>query len=1483
MQFKEIGDLFKAGTNGNKGEFASNIWSILGINKKSKSEDVLNQLFEVDTKKNISKYNIDQINKKGKALGLNSDDLNLMLSKASDAGFFEKARAGTVTWDEALKDSKNSVEDIATALKDTGKISEEQFKSVFKEGLTPDQSRAVLQGMVKDVDGLGNSMASLGSKTASNSFFDNLKSQAKGAVVALKSVLPVLAAVGVAYGAYKLWDYSQTGYTRAKEKAETSASTYSKDKSNLQSLQQELDTTKSKIEELNATKEQNGGLSLTDEAELSRLEQENAQLERKVAIQKQLTEISAQAASSDAQKAANTAQTYWDHLKEKNGGGFFGTLKSVGEYFKAERVEKDGKVYIKRYGDTWEKENGGKGNTTLENQTKANIKTLKDYQSQLKDIETQLGSSDLTKGERKSLQKQQKELSENIADTKQTLSTQTDQLQQWIDASYGADGKLESGASKYVDNWNKIINNVNNTIGQKTKTQIDASNLDTYFNSSSGSAMKEYLENIVEEGGSAQDALDAFRESGMRLKDIDVSENGFLTYFEDVKRQAEEAKQAAEDYSASVSDVESATESANQDKDWSTIQSAYKSAKESLKEGKTGTDDFQTMAKFLNSNAVKEYAEQGGKYTADAYQKAFQEAMGTADRWFGDDEATSMKNFVNDFKNKGLWDVSTDAMGLWDIKTNFNTTAEAADKFGMSVESVETMLHGLEAYGYDFSDIMFSAEGLDEYKTALDGIKSTYDEMTDGAAKDRLGSLIDSFESEYDKFQNGDLKNLTKDQIVKIKFEYDLSQVEQKTQELIDQAANSGSNNDLAGAIVSQKKERDLLEGRTKYTKDSDEGYSYSYDQIDKLQQKMAGATKTERAEINKQILAYQEMQNNFQKYRLDGGDLNWNDYLDTPSATAAFDEIIKKGLMTKDQLKDLFGEKATYEIDAKLNDDELQSKLKKLKSGESITFKADVDDIETDVEAVKNEDGTVTYTANVGGVPKEVNKIADADGKIHYTADFDGSKEWLENNLEKEETITFKADVAGVTQDIQAYKDEDGTIHYYSVLDNGTRKELEQHKNEDGTITYTTTADTSGVEKATKKAKENAEKNKIELEITAKDTNLVDKYIQEKQKSDAAKAKLSDEQAVHGNVDSRDRPMIYWDKENLKSNKSALKSWGQNPKDLKGSYSTVMGGSDEYQGIEIAYTPVLKTGDGKGEVISKNTMSKYINTLIDQAKSAGDGNWTTEDLLKLDSEGLLVDGKKISNMIADVGDTAKETGEKMHDIDDSLYFEDYAKYWDEISEKAEKANMSVEDYVNTVASTSVTSDNLVTKDNGFDKVVENAKNAVETLKGLGNENLKLDFDFKTTNLTDIENQIQQAKSNLDQFKNDDGTVNMSINGAQEAVTILETLIQQKQQASNPVIMEVSTSGLDSGVSNAVSKLKEYQNALNQLNTLNELKTAGVQIDDSQISDAEDKVNGLFDEIQKASEKGQFKINADVSVDSSSQEKLQSDLKNICR
>ena len=139
--------------------------------------------------------------------------------------------------------------------------------------------------MVKDVDGLGDALASVGSKTASNSFFDNLKSQAKGAVVALKSVLPVLAAVGVAYGAYKLWDYSQTGYTRASKNLDKSSGEYETTKSELNSLNSQLDETKSRIEELQSMKK-DGTITVADEAELSKLQQQNSELERQVALER---------------------------------------------------------------------------------------------------------------------------------------------------------------------------------------------------------------------------------------------------------------------------------------------------------------------------------------------------------------------------------------------------------------------------------------------------------------------------------------------------------------------------------------------------------------------------------------------------------------------------------------------------------------------------------------------------------------------------------------------------------------------------------------------------------------------------------------------------------------------------------------------------------------------------------------------------------------------------------------------------------------------------------------------------------------------------------------------------------------------------------------------------------------------------------------------------------------------------------------------
>ena len=59
----------------------------------------------------------------------------------------------------------------------------------------------------------------------------------------------------------------------------------------------------------------------------------------------------------------------------------------------------------------------------------------------------------------------------------------------------------------------------------------------------------------------------------------------------------------------------------------------------------------------------------------------------------------------------------------------------------------------------------------------------------------------------------------------------------------------------------------------------------------------------------------------------------------------------------------------------------------------------------------------------------------------------------------------------------------------------------------------------------------------------------------------------------VYGNVDLNNRQKIKWTSKNLKKYKKQLASWGLRPK--KNSYSTVLGGSTEFDGLEIAYSPI--------------------------------------------------------------------------------------------------------------------------------------------------------------------------------------------------------------------------------------------------------------------------------------------------------------------
>lgn len=144
------------------------------------------------------------------------------------------------------------------------------------------------------------------------------------------------------------------------------------------------------------------------------------------------------------------------------------------------------------------------------------------------------------------------------------------------------------------------------------------------------------------------------------------------------------------------------------------------------------------------------------------------------------------------------------------------------------------------------------------------------------------------------------------------------------------------------------------------------------------------------------------------------------------------------------------------------------------------------------------------------------------------------------------------------------------------------------------------------------------------------------------------------------------------------------------------------------------------------------------------------------------------------------------------------------------------------------------------------------AEKANDALKELGSTDYT--FNFNTTDLKYATEQIEVAQSLLDQFKNDDGTVNLDLDGAEEAQTILVALITNKQTLSAPAIMSIDTTALDEAdaeIGEALQLLQEFVSYSSDL----EIDTAlGVDTTETQqkIQDVATKLSELPDETKVA-------------------------------
>lgn len=100
-------------------------------------------------------------------------------------------------------------------------------------------------------------------------------------------------------------------------------------------------------------------------------------------------------------------------------------------------------------------------------------------------------------------------------------------------------------------------------------------------------------------------------------------------------------------------------------------------------------------------------------------------------------------------------------------------------------------------------------------------------------------------------------------------------------------------------------------------------------------------------------------------------------------------------------------------------------------------------------------------------------------------------------------------------------------------------------------------------------------------------------------------------------------------------------------------------------------------------------------------------------------------------------------------------------------------------------------------------------------------------------------------------------TLDVDSSQVDDANTVIQYCVTQKQMLETPAVMNVDTSKVNGELSNALSLLQQFQNAQNNV----ELQTA-IKAD---TSEAQGKVDGLVSEIQGLSPEIQAKLNIDTT------------------
>lgn len=674
--------------------------------------------------------------------------------------------------------------------------------------------------------------------TAFGAALKGAAASAKALAVSLLSnpLTYIVAILGVAaVSAYKF----ANAFDDAKDAASDSAGVYSSTKSEIEYLNSELETTSSRIEELQAQ----GTLSLSDEAELAKLQRQSAELQNQINLKQRLAEIQSEQSVKDTMDALTVRSSQSKAASEN-------TIYMTGQYTgtnsdKYTDIVTATELDVRRLRELKEENN----------------KLYEDWK-----VAPESGKDEIQKWidkNEKEIDKYEETISEHMAD----ISELGENLE---NAS-----SLDSSAQKMLDRIHQLSTAYSSIDLSSVEQNFSA--LESYFSSSSNSFLKDFITDAVASG---EKATDVIGQLGLSLSQIGLPEdagNDLNKYFQDLAKSASGAANAVDEIDSSLSGIEKASESQNAGDNFDKYLSYIDNARRYYAQGKTGIDDFKTVAASLNNNSQD--AEENLKQFKGNLDKIKKYLTVDTDSKLTQSSSTS--NVDGNIKSSITLDdgqLTVTKQNMLDLAdafevarkkaastgTEFKSTAELAEALDVPIDFLEYAMGKMQDYNIStaFDDLPKASENLAEAKDGLSQLQEIYDSMSDSDSKEFLGKQIEGFQKQIDE-ANGDLSKLDTDIVCQLKLEYDLAYLQSVIDDAEARIAAGGGSEDYVTAIAAQSKQIGLLNETTHLDKiEAPIEYRATEGSIAALKEQLKGITNEEqKIRVQAEIKSLQQAQ----------------------------------------------------------------------------------------------------------------------------------------------------------------------------------------------------------------------------------------------------------------------------------------------------------------------------------------------------------------------------------------------------------------------------------------------------------------------------------------------------------------------------------------------------------------------------------------------------------------------------------------------